>query len=137
MTNLKSVFTFLLLATFVVVFASGCKEDLSANEQLNNRLAGDWDVESFTIDGVELMQSEISSFTMEFTKQGAEDGETDWRITANGGNSGREEYDYSIENDGQEIDIDGDDFDIDLDGDELELDANIDSERISIRAERD
>ena len=141
MTNLKPVFNFLLLATFVVFFASGCKEDIAPSEELNNRLAGDWQVESYIINGEDLMRSEFISFEMEFNKEGAETGETEWIAVDIDGEAFQEEFDYLIKNDGQEIEFnsDGDEIelDIEINGDELEIDGFVDGDRIIIEAERD
>jgi hypothetical protein len=125
----------LLLAIFVV--ATGCEEDEDPNESVNNQLVGDWEVESFTIDGTEQMSFSLNSFTMEYTKQSNVGGETDWLLIGVNGATTRIDSDYEIENEGTEIDLDGDDLDIEINGDDLELSGIVGSERWEIRAERD
>ena len=135
MTTLtRCVFFALISAT---LFVSACKDDVDPNVDINNRLEGDWEVESFRVDGVEFVPASINSFDMEFDKQGPMDGEFQWDLTSTNGNSQRFEGDYEIENSGTEIDLEGDEMDIEIDGDELRLEGTIDGEAWEIRAERD
>ncbi|MEO0731510.1 MAG: hypothetical protein AAFZ52_01645 [Bacteroidota bacterium] len=129
-------FLYLLLVGGVFIF-SACQEDEDPNEATNNRLQGDWDVDSYTIDGSEQMNFSLNSFTMEYTKQGPNDGEFDWLLINSFGNTTRIDGDYEIENSGMEIDFDGDEFDIEIDGDDLEIEGNVGGERWEIKAERD
>lgn len=134
--TIQTVFS-TLLALALVVTLGACKKDTDPNEATNNALQGDWEVNSWTVDGTEQMNFSVASFDMEFTKQGPADGETEWTIIDTGGGTTRIEGDYDIENSGTEIDIDGDEFDVEIDGDELELRGNFNAELWIIQAERD
>lgn len=129
-------FAYLLLLALVAL-AAGCGEDEDPNERVNNQLIGDWDVESFTVDGVEQMSFLLNSFSMEFTKQSNIGGEAEWLLIGVNGATTRLDSDYEIQNEGMEIDLDGDDLDIEINGDNLELSGIVDAERWEIRAERD
>ena len=127
-------FLFLLAATLLV---SGCKDDVDPNVDVNNRLEGDWDVESFTVDGTEYMGSVVTSFEMEYEKQSDTEGEAQWTVIYSNGATERTEGDYEIQNSGQEIDFDNTDLEIEIDGDELTLEGILDGFRVEIEAERD
>lgn len=118
------------------LFIASCDEDEDPNEVTNNRLQGDWEVQSWTVDGVEQIVTG-SSFDMEFEKGDPTNGEFEWDL-------GTENFDgeYEIESNGNEIEFEFDaggqfDMDIDIDGDDLELDGRINNERWIIEAERD
>ena len=129
----------LLLCLFATLSFAACgdDDDVDPNEETNNRLEGEWEVDSWTVDGVEVMGSLVTSFDMEYEKQGPTDGEVEWTIIGGNGATSRVDGDYDIENSGTEIDIDGDDFDIEIDGDDLELSGTVNAERWVIEAERD
>ena len=136
--NSKSKLFFGLLLVGLFFSANSCqKEEDNPNESINNQIEGDWDVTSFTLDGVEQMKFSITSFQMDFKKEYAEGGETDWLLIGTNGNTTELEGDYEIQNSGTEIDVDGDDLNLDLDGDELKLSGNIDGQRWEIEADRD
>lgn len=138
-TNLKFVFNFLLLIAFVVVSASGCKEDISPNEETNNRLEGGWEVQSLLIDGIEEVRGTGGTFEMEFIKEEPEGGQTIWDIIDVDGDRTTVEFEYQVENDGEEVEIDGRDFLIqfDFEGNDLLLQGIIDAEQWLIRADRE
>ncbi|MEL6276067.1 MAG: hypothetical protein AAFU03_13285 [Bacteroidota bacterium] len=135
--NQLGIFLFLVAALTLLTFSSCNNEDTDPNESINNQLEGDWEVESFTIDGEERMNFTHNSFDMEFSKEGPASGEAQWNIIFTDGSTFNSEFDYEIENEGQEIDFDGDDFDIEIDGDDLELSGNVSGARWIIEAERD
>ena len=112
-------------------------EPTDPRAELNDELDGDWDVESWTVDGVEFIGSFVTSFEMEFEKQDDFDGEADWRIIYGDGGSDRLKGDYEVENGGREIDFDNIDIDVDMDGDEMTLEMTYDGMRWIIQAERD
>ena len=137
MKNFHKLLPLLALAGACTLGTACDDDDVDPNEDVNNKIQGDWEVESYTIDGVEQIQFTISRWDMEFTKQGPADGETEWDIVGGNGATSGGEFDYDIENAGTEIDIDGLEFDVDVDGDDLELSGNINGERWVIEAERD
>ena len=127
----------LLLLTLGALAFTACDEDLDPREEANNRLVGDWDVTSLTIDGVEQMQVFITSFEMEYEKTDPFEGEGEWTLIGANGNVARSDGDYEIEDGGDGIEFDGIDFDLDLDGDDVEFEGILDGERWIIQAERD
>lgn len=131
----------LLLGSATLVSSCGEDDDISANEDVNNRLEGDWEVTSFSIDGSETIPAGVQSFDMEFEKEGPEEGELDWDIVyrpGSGFDPVRIRGDYEISNEGREMELDGGiEFDITLNGDDLELAGTVDGRRWEIEAERD
>ncbi len=125
-----------LLLLFVFSFTA-CKKD-----KLEKELVGDWEVKSFTIDGVEAKGVAIRASQMEFEKTQDDKGDFEWNINYTDGSSDVENGEYEINTDKKEIvleDSDGDriKFDFDLEDDELEMSGNIDGQRIVIKAEKD
>ena len=134
MKNFNTRLLFLLVASLFIVPA--CNNE-DPNEELNNDLIGDWDVESYTVDGQEAIGSVLISFKMEFKKETETGGETEWTLVDFLGATLVAEGDYVIINDGTEIDIDGEELNIRINNDNLFIDGNLDGDRIEIEAERD
>ena len=119
------------------LFIASCDEDEDPNEVTNRRLEGDWEVQSFTVDGVEQLVTG-ASFDMEFEKQDPTNGDFEWNFGA----AGLFEGEYEIESNGEEVEFEFEaggqfDMDIEIDGDDLELDGRVNNERWVIEAERD
>lgn len=109
-------------------------------------LVGDWDVTSFTEDGVESMGTIFTSVQMEFEEYGETEGEFNWTLLGTSGASTFLTGDYQLNDDGTEVEmtfksgsLQGEvvDFDMDLEGEDLELAGNIDGFRWVINAEKD
>lgn len=130
--TLKSLKTAALFCFLAFSFTS-CDQDKLANKDLE----GSWEVQSFTLDGVEQMDVLFTSFEMEFKGDSDIGGESEWDFIATDGSSTKIEVDYEISKEGTEIDFEGDEFDLDLDGDNLELSGNLDGNRWEIEATRD
>lgn len=138
-----SRFIGLVLIGSTLLFASSCKEDdIDPNEDINNKLDGDWDAESFELDGLETIPLIFNTFKIEFDKQDAFNGETEWTLVDFDGATQTFRGDYEIKNSGMEIQFEGgsfanEEFDIDIDGDDLELSGTIGGDSWEIELERD
>lgn len=117
-----------------------CKDDVkpTAKEQL----VGDWKIKSFTIDGVGVKGSVVTSSKMEFEAYTGNNGDFEWSIIYVDGTSEIQSGDYSVDEEDKEIDFENAEgehqkFDYDLDGDDLELSGISDGERVVLKAERD
>ena len=141
--------SFLLLIS-VLLTSSSCigklfgKDDddveIDLAQVLNDRLQGDWEVESYRVDRVELIPQGFETFFMEFSQDEPNDGTTDWDIESNVPDiiaTGTYTLNYRINDGGEEIVIDGETYDITVDGNSLRLDATIEGEDHKIRAVRD
>lgn len=126
-----------LTALATLALASCDDDDLDPREEANNRLEGDWDVTSWTLDGSEAIGFTVTSFEMEYDKEDAFDGEAEWTILAADGRTTRVSGDYEIEDEGRGIEVDGDDFDLEIDGDRLEISGAVNGVRWDIEADRD
>ncbi len=125
-----------LIATPLLL--SGCKKDeLSQNEQTNDRLVGEWRVTSFTKDGEELVGAGISAFDMEYKKEGETIGEGEWDVVYADGSTLRPSEDYAIKDDGKTFDFDDTEYEIEVTDSRLELGGNDGGFRYEIRAKRD
>ena len=153
---MKFTYALLLMLMSGTLFLSSCGDDeVDPNEDLNNRLEGEWDVQSFFLKGAfsfEAIGNGFQSVTLEFEKQGPDDGEYEITYIYTNGTTDTEEGDYEIENDGTEISLmprnssaDDEEYDIEIDGDDLEMEGRFDlpidgvvtSTLVEIEAERD
>ncbi len=137
MKTLSPFFTLVLIG--ILAFGQACEKDVDPREETNNKLNGDWDVTSLTIDGSETIPAAISSFEMEFDKENAFDGSAEWTlIAARTGQTSKVKGDYDIQDSGTELNFDGDDLEIDFRNDDrLELEGVINNQRWVIKADRD
>jgi hypothetical protein len=138
--NLTAIALFLLVLPSLV----GCKkdDDKDSNSNLRQAIVGEWEVTSFTIDGVEVIGSIVLASKMEFEAYSGSNGDFEWSINYGDGSSETQLGDYEVDEEDKEIELrsqDGEVFklDVDIDGDKLELSGNLDGERIVIEADRD
>ena len=134
--HFKSIQLFYLILPLAFFVFTSCEKDSDPNEDTNNQIQGEWDVKSWTLDGVEQMDFTVNTFEMDFKKESGIGGETDWLIIFTDGSTTRIDGDYEIQNDGREIDVDGDDLNIDIDRDNMDMSGNIDGRRWEIEAEK-
>ncbi len=134
-------FAFLPLVAFTLAFTfSNCKKDKKPT--LRESLVGEWEIKSFTIDGVETKGSVVRSSKMEFEKYTGTNGDFEWSISYMDGSTDIESGDYQVDEEDGEIEFKSADgntlqLEFDLEGEELELEGIIDAERVVIKAERD
>ncbi len=136
--NLAAIALLLLLASGF----TSCKKDKDDENNLREAVVGDWEVTSFTIDGVEVMGTVILASKMEFEAYSGSNGDFEWSINYGDGSSETQSGDYEVDQEDQEIELQSGDgetikLEADIDGDELELSGNLDGERIVIKADRD
>lgn len=119
---------------------TSCEKDKKPT--IRESLVGDWEIKSFTIDGVEVKGSVITASKMEFEAYTGSNGDFEWSINFIDGSSENQTGDYEVDEEDKEIDLENEQgehlkFDFDLDGDDLELSGTIDGERYVLKAERD
>lgn len=109
-------------------------------------LLGDWEVRSFTEDGAELMNSLISTFTIEFEEYQETDGDFSWTWITSTGETIVLSGDYELKNEGTEIELtfksgslSGEVWTLDLtvDDTDLEMSGNADGFLYNIEARKD
>lgn len=134
---------FSLLILLVPGFTS-CEKDKPEPPKptLKQQLVGDWEIKSFTIDGVEVKGSIVTSSKMEFEAYTGSNGDFEWFIGFVDGTSESQSGDYEVDEADKEIELENNEgerikFDFDLDGDDLELSGILDGERYVLKAERD
>ena len=129
---------FMLFMLFAVLgLFTACTEE---EPTLSERLDGEWDVESFTVDGVEFMQTTVTSFELEFDDEGEDQGDTKWTIIFFDGSTQVIEGEFEINDGGKELRLSDNtgynDFDMEMSGEDLELTGIIAGERWEIEAEK-
>ena len=130
----------LLLILPAMTSCDKCKDD--DKPTLKEQLVGDWEIKSFTIDGVEVKGSIVTSSKMEFEKYTGSNGDFEWTIQYADGSSETQSGDYEVDETDKEITFENQEgerekFDFDLDGNDLELSGISDGERVILKAERD
>ncbi|MEO0894977.1 MAG: lipocalin family protein [Bacteroidota bacterium] len=133
MNTVKAIFFFA-----VAISLTSCNPERIAARNLE----GDWDAKSYTIDGEELIGFLVSSFDMEFEEYDGEEGDFELRVFYANGTSENFTGEYSLNTDGDELDLkysDGttEEWDLTLEDDDLELESNFNGSLYIIKAERD
>ena len=146
MKTLLSKINLATLALLLLVLAgfSSCKkdDDDKNNSNLRAAIVGEWDVTSFTFDGVEVIGTVIISSKMEFEAYTGSNGDFEWNINYGDGSSENQIGDYEVDEEDNEVELqsaNGSIFKLEaeVDGDELELSGILDGERVVIKADRD
>ena len=109
---------------------------------VQEKMVGKWDVKSFTIDGVEIKGSIVTTSNFDLKAYTGNDGDFAWVINYADGTSDHTNGDYTVDTDDKEIKFDADNgehiqFDFDLDGNDLELSGTLEGERYILKAKRD
>lgn len=131
-------FLFLLLPAL-----TSCKKDDDKNNpSLKEQIVGEWEVKSFSLDGIEAMSIVILSSKMEFEAYTGNNGDFEWYIGYADGTSENQSGDYELDEADSELELENADgerlkLEVDLDGDELEISGISDGQRVVIKAERD
>lgn len=143
-TILKSNLLILSLLLLLVSGFTSCKKDKdeAPKPTLRERLVGDWEIKSFTIDGVEMKGSIVTTSKMEFEAYTGSNGDFEWFIAYADGSSETQIGDYEVDEADEEIELESNDgdrlkLDFDLNGDDLELSGTLDGARYVLKAERD
>lgn len=132
------LFTFLMLS-IAMVGVSSCKKDKVPT--FKEEIVGDWEVKSFTEDGVELMSTVVTSFTMEYEPYTGINGDFEWQIFYSDGSSERITGDYEVDVEDKQIKLIKDDgtttLELDVKNDDVEIEGIIDGFRYVIKGKRD
>lgn len=131
-----------LLLLVLAGFTSCKKDDDKDNDNLRATIVGEWEVTSFTLDGVEVMGTIVLASKMEFEAYSGSNGDFEWSINYGDGSSELQVGDYEVDEEDKEVELQSNDGEIfkleaDIDGDDLELSGILDGERVVIKADRD
>ena len=137
--NLTALALFLLVAPG---FTSCDKDDDNKETDLRVAIVGDWEVTSFTIDGVEVVGTIVLASKMEFEAYSGSNGDFEWVVNYADGTSETASGDYTLDEEDAEVELENNDgerikFDVEIDGDDMELSGILDGERYELKAERD
>ncbi|HNE29120.1 MAG TPA: hypothetical protein PKL15_11620 [Saprospiraceae bacterium] len=142
--NLSKISLAATALLFAALFGlSSCKKDNDDSKPTpTQQIVGEWEIKSFTIDGVEIKGTVVLSSKMEFEAYTGSNGDFEWTIVYTDGSSEVATGDYEVDEADREVKLENDNgetlkFDFDLDGDELELSGILDGERYVLNAERD
>ena len=134
--------TAIALMLLVLSGLTSCnKDDKDDNPSQGTGLEDKWEVNSFTIDGIEVKGVIISASQIEFDEESNTTGSFSWVITYTDNTSDTVTGDYLLNDSGNKITLDsrGDEtleFDIELSGDTLELSGEMDGSQIVVKADR-
>jgi len=132
-----------MLTLFALVSCGGESDEgmnepeKSQDERLNDRLDGDWDVESLRVDGDEAIGDYVQKMTIEFEAKTSTGGKSTWELFDNDGALTTIEGSYTVQNDGEEISFEGDELEINVSGDNMDLEGNVGGSYWIIKAEKD
>lgn len=140
-----SIFNVKALALIMLVLPAmtSCDKCKDKDEPtVKEKLVGEWEIKSFTVDGVEVKGPLVTFSKMEFEAYTGNNGDFEWTISYVDGTSETQVGDYEVDEEDKEIKLENNDgerlkFDFDLDGDDLELSGTLDGERYELKAERD
>ena len=136
--NLTAIALFLLVLPSIT---SCNKDDKDDNPSQEAGLADKWEVNSFTIDGVEIKGIIISASQLEFDANGNTTGGFSWVITYTDNTRDTVTGNYQLNDARNKITLDsnGDktlEFDLELTGNDLELSGVMDESFVVIKADR-
>ncbi len=132
-----------MLLLLVLPALTSCDKNKDKDQPtVKEQLVGEWEIKSFTIDGVDVKGAIITASNMEFEAFTGSKGDFEWTINYSDGTSDTQSGDYKVDEAEKEIDLENKEgehlvFDFDLDGDDLELTGILDGERVVLKAERD
>lgn len=132
-------FGFLMVA-LIALTLSACEKD--KDPTLQEQMVGNWDVTSFTEDGVELVGAIIQAFTMRYDEYEGNEGSVRWTITYSNGATEVVNGFYTVNEENKTLRIESNSgdvirLDIDLSGSRLLLSGNLDGFSVMIRADKD
>lgn len=133
-----------LLLLIVLAGFNSCKKDYDNKNSLSSlgeAIAGEWELSSFTIDGVEIMGAVISASKMEFEACIGPYSDFKWNLSYNDGSGETQAGNYEEDYEDKKIELISSDgtvlkLDFDFNGDGLNLSGILDGERIVIKADR-
>lgn len=136
----KTGISAILLAMIIMPAFTSCKKD--DKPTLRDEIVGDWKIQSFTVDGVELKGSLVLSSKMEFESYTGSNGDFEWSVNYVDGTSEIQSGDYTIDVEDAEVTLENESgatikFDVEIKGDKLELTGILDGERYELEADRD
>jgi hypothetical protein len=136
----KTSLSAILLALIIMPAFTSCKKD--PKPTLRDEIVGEWEIKSFTVDGVELKGSIVLASKMEFEKYTGSNGDFEWSVNYTDGTSELASGDYTIDVEDAEVELENNDgqrlkFDVEINNDKLELSGILDGERYELRADRD
>ena len=136
----KIRFAAFVMAAVVMVGMTSCKKDKEPTQK--ELIIGEWEVKSFTIDGVEVKGTIVTTSKVEFEAYTGNNGDFEWLIVFGDGSTELTSGDYEVDEEDREVELQNNDgetitFEFDVENDELELDGIIEGERYLIKAERD
>lgn len=144
MKNAVSKSTLLVFSILLLTLPGlqSCKKDKNDGPALHEQLAGEWEITSFTVDGLEMMDLVLNSSTLEFEETEGSNGDYAWSFQYTDGSSTNTTGGYEVDEDAKELIFDGDTesemkYELDINGDELELSGIVDGSRYELQLKRD
>lgn len=145
MKNTISKSTLLTFSLMLLTLAGmeSCKKDKDIDEpSLREQLAGEWEIKSFTVDGLELMGYALNSSILELEATNTSKGDYEWSFNYADGSNTDTNGNYEVDEDSKELMFDNNTasemrYDIDLKDDNLEMSGTVDGSHYKLELERD
>lgn len=144
MKNAISKSTLLALSLLLMTLPSlvSCKKDKHDEPTLRELLVGEWEMTSFSIDELEMMDFFLESSTLEFEAYTGPKGDYEWSFSYTDGTGFDASGDYEVDEAARRLTFDNgtDDevsYDVRINGDELELSGIVDGSHYELKLERD
>ena len=136
----KTSLSAILMALIILPSFTSCKKDKKTTPR--DELVAEWEIKSFTVDGVELKGVVVLASEMEFESYSGSNGDFKWSINYTDGTSEIASGDYTVDEEDAEVELENNDgdrikFDVEVNNNDLELSGTIDGERYILKAERD
>lgn len=144
MKNTISKLTLLAFSLMLLILPGlmSCKKDKHDEPTLQEQLVGEWEVTSFKIDDLEMMDFFLSSSSLEIEASNEPKGDYGWLFVYYDGSSTDASGYYEVDESSRKLTLDNNteaevEYDIKLNGDELELKGIVDGSLYELTLERD
>jgi len=130
----KIQFLFFAL-TFLMLGLTSCDTE-NLNATTNSMIEGVWELESFQDDNEERMGNVLNSATIEFISSNNSGGSSKWTLNTVLNTTQESNINYSVINDGKEINFAGDIFTLEFIGGKIKMTGSTDSSEVIIEAKK-
>lgn len=134
-TKTKKIQNLFFVITILMVGLTSCNTD-DLNAETNAIIKGTWELESFIDDNEERMGIALNSATIEFISSNSSGGSSKWILNTVLNTTSETNINYSVINDGKQINFAGDIFTLEFIGEKIKMTGSTDSSEVIIEAKK-
>jgi len=134
-TKMKKIPVLFFALTFLMMGLTSC-DTVDLNSETNDMIKGVWELESFVDDNEERMGIALTTATIEFISSNSSGGSSNWVLNTVLGTTQDYDINYSVINDGKEINFAGDIFTLEFIGEKIKMTGSTDSSDVIIEAKK-